>query len=231
MNFDHAFQGVNPNISMTADDFIGMNRLREQLQQQVQQLSNRNLTLGNELRSEIHKRQALQSELFQVKRERQARENEIVALRSQLQQERLRADAICRAGRPVLNPALIPLRIVPVGHNRMDQGEARDFSRDDSVDPSQPSEPSPGPVSPLSQYPREIPEKDREALRARMLRDRGPNTRAPAGSPQDVEEVPSAPSPGAHAPEPSHDEGEVPSVAACRTTTYWIFPTCIREAD
>lgn len=259
MNFGHAFspQGANPNISMTADDFLGMRRLQRELQQQNitlqqqnEQLSRRCGALENELRAQSHRcgalgdelraqshrcgnleiqlgaqmqaRQKSESQLFQVDRRRQAYENEIVALREQLHQERLRAESMCRAGEPVRNPASIPVRIVPVGGRRTDEAEARELGRNDSANPSNPSEPSPGPVPPLSQYPGHIPEEDRNAMRTRMLKDRGPNappapdapavdTPASAALLHDVESAPRAPSPGAHVSGSSHDDGETPS--------------------
>lgn len=256
MNFDDAFPAANPNISMSADDFIRMKNLQEglkqqneqllrrcgavqeqsqqlsrrcgALQEQNQQLSRRCGALEDQLRMQMQARQERESQLFQVQQGRQARENEIMALREQLHQERLRADAMCRAGGPVPNPASIPLRIVPVGDSRTDEAEAREFGRNDSVNPSNPSshpsEPSPGPEPPMSQYPCEIPEKDRKAIRARMLKDRGPNTplapdppavdtQAPAASPHDVEMAPRAPSPGVHVYGSFHNDGEMSSAA------------------
>eukprot|EP00752_Nemacystus_decipiens_P017749 g15915.t1 len=242
MNFGHVFQGANPNISIAADDFIQMKRLladlqqqneqqRQQIeqqrqhgqqqQQQVTELLRRCGALENRLRWQIQARQESESQCLQADRRHQAQENEIVALRTQLREERLRAGAMCRAGGAVLNPASIPLRIVPVGDRRASEAGARHTGRNDSVNPSNPSsipsEPSPGPVPPLSQYPSEIPEEDREAIRVRLLKDRGPNTPpasgptavhtpAPAASLQDVETASRAPSSGAQIFESSHND-------------------------
>eukprot|EP00903_Cladosiphon_okamuranus_P011523 g10850.t1 len=245
MNFNHAVQGGNLKISMAADDFIRMNQVQAQLQQRVDQLStrcgafeneiraqiqareqerqqaeqisSRYCELGNALRAQVQARQTIESQLFQEKRGRQACENEIESLRQQLHQERLRTDGMWGAGRPVHNPASIPLRIVPVGDSRMDQAQAREVGLHEPVNPSYSSEPSSG--GPLmSHYPLQIPEEDREAIRARMLKDRGPSstwgdtpttgTPAPApASSQDMDTAPRAPSPGAKVSGPSRDDG------------------------
>lgn len=214
MNFNHSFQGPG-NISMPADDFIGMRTLQAQLQQEVTRLTGRCGALEHELRTQIQKGRESDSKAFQFERALRAREGDIVELRSQLHQERLRDDAICKAGRPVLNPASIPLRIVSVGDSSTDMAEDLEFSRNDSVNSSEPSEPSRGPVPLLSQYSAEIPEQDREAIRTRMLKDRGPGTLEPASSPQEVEKAAPAPGPGAPVSGPSHDDGETPYLYIC----------------
>lgn len=206
MNFG-AFQG--PNITMAADDFVGMRQLQAQLRQEVERLSNRCCDLENQVNAQIQARRASDSQVFQLERARIAREADMVALRSQLDQERLRADAIGEAGRPVLYPASLPVRLVSVGNSRTDLAAVREFSRNDSADPSKLSEPSPGPVPPLSLYPHDIPEQDRETIRTRMLKDRGPRTPVPAASQQEVEKAPPALSPDAPVSGPSHDGGEM----------------------
>lgn len=267
---------------MAADNFIRMNRVQTQLRvdqlssrcgaleneiraqiqaceqrrQQAEQLSRRCCELEDELRVQVQARQTSESRLFQEQRGRQAREDEIVALREQLHQERIRADDMCRMGRPILHLASIPLRIVPVGDSRTDQAEARGVGLEsvnpsnpearglglhESVNPSNQSEDSPRRVPPLSQYPHQIPEQAREAIRARMLKNRGPSSqragapapgiRAPAAaSPQDIDTAPRAPSPGANVTRPSHDYGEVSSITAVYRTIPLEPPCCIGVA-
>lgn len=199
---------------MSVDDLVGMRQLEARLRQEVEQLSSRCIHLQHDVHAQIQARRACESQLFQVERARSAYQTEIVALRSQLHQERLRADAMCKAGGAVLNPGLIPLRIVAVGASRTDVAGAPQFSRNGSSNPSKPPEPSPGRVPPLSQYPDEIPDKDREVIRARMLKDRGPNTPAPAPAApaEDMENVPPARSPCANVSGRPHDDGEMTSL-------------------
>lgn len=211
---------------MAASDFIGMRQQRERLQQQVERLTNRCYDLEDEVDTQIQARRASDSRVFELEQACRAREADVEALRSQLHQERLRADAMSKGVKPVHNPASIPLRIVAVGDSRTDLAVAGGLSLNDSVSPSNPSEPSPGPVPPLSQYPCEIPEEDREAIRTRMLKDRGPYTQAPAASPQGVEETPRAPSRGAHVSGPSLDDGEMPSFqSTSRVFAHTIYRT------
>lgn len=194
---------------MTADAFDEMRQQHEQLRQEVWRLTNRCCALENDIKSHVDARMMSDSRVAQLEQGHREHEAKIVQLKTLLHEECLGTDAMSRAARPVLCPASEPLRTAPVVGDRTDLAVGDELGRIASVRPSKPSEPSPVRVLSLGGYPREIPEKEREAIRTRMLTDRGPDPPTPPTLPQEVE----APSRDPRdVSQPTHNDGETRSL-------------------
>lgn len=182
-------------VSISAGDFF-------QMKQQIDNLGAENVALKNRvgiLESENFMLSTsysrLQNEVAAQVRARVTSDRKVAALTSSLaealeEQQRLRATSmrIEPVGTSTMsNPASVPLRIISVGSSRTEMavdGELGSLVLANATDEhANASGPSPDPASP-KRYPDEIPEKDRNAIRTRMLQDRGPNVSPPAASRQ-----------------------------------------------
>lgn len=199
-------------------------QLSEQ-RQQISQLQTRYDTLARETEDEAHARRADAAEVALLKAQ-------LSQLKHYYRNEGSRVNVGTNAAASNPTPSSMPL-VSPASGTHLEEGVAGEFTRTVSVTTSK-ADLSPPESSPhtglLCQYAAEIPLVDREAMRARMLRDRGPHrTSLPLLRPQpvnaslqEVEQVSRAPSPDADASLLSLlDDGETPpcnsrSLPCCR---------------
>lgn len=188
-------------ISISAGDFFRMSQRISTLDKARIALHSENISLKNRcgvLEAENvmlnNSYSALQNEIAAQVQARMVSDRTAEELRSRLtrldqEREGLRATAVTTQlveAKRTSNPASAPLRIVSVGIGRTEMAVDDEFS----VLPANATDK--GPASP-GRYPDEIPEKDRDAIRTRMLRDRGRNGAAPASPLCGLEEASRAP--------------------------------------
>ncbi len=183
-------------ISISAGDFFRMNQRVSELDKARIALHSENVSLKNRCGVLEAENRMLNNSYGALRNEAAAQVAELRSRLTRLHQEheRLRANAmttqLVAAGR-ASNPAAAPLRMVSVGTDSTDMAVDDEFNilpANATDEHENPPGSSPGPALP-GRYPDEIPEKDRDFIRTRMLQDRGPNGPAPASPPRGLEEA------------------------------------------